>query len=111
MPGSLMSMPYTVLPVVLSGVSRRLTPLPASFQSFGAFSLTLAGGSSRAAASTTLPQVVVRPARGCVGGDAVGGRASRRRRVPFVGHRLHQHHARGGAALADVVLRGSNAAA
>jgi len=50
-------MPYIILPVVLSTVSSRFSPLPAIFQSLGSFSLTSAsaGGVSFAAASTTLP--------------------------------------------------------
>src|SRR5260370_13136555 len=55
-----------MLPVVLSAVSRRSTLLPTSFQSFGSFSLTSAGGSSLAAASATLPKVVVRLDGACV---------------------------------------------
>src|SRR5260370_36014669 len=49
------------LPVTLSCESSRLTPLPMIFQSFGSLSLTSAGGSILAAASATLPKVVVRP--------------------------------------------------
>src|SRR6266849_5178202 len=49
------------LPVTLSCESRRLTPLPMIFQSFGSLSWTSAGGSTFAAASATLPKVVVRP--------------------------------------------------
>src|SRR6202789_236938 len=59
-------MPYIILPVVLSAVSSRLRPLPISFQSFGSFSFTSAGGSILAAASATLPKVVVRPEGVCV---------------------------------------------
>src|SRR3569832_1033489 len=61
MPGNLTSMPYIILPVVLSAVSSRLTGLPMIFQSFGSFSLTSVGGVTLAAASATLPNVVVRP--------------------------------------------------
>ena len=50
-------------------------------------------------------------ARRRMGNDAVGGGAFRGRHLPFVGGGLHQHHARGGAALADVILAGANAAA
>ena len=50
-------------------------------------------------------------ARRRVGDDAVGGGAFRGRHLPFVGGRLDQHHARGGAALADILLAGANAAA
>jgi hypothetical protein len=42
-------------------VSRRGTDLPISFHSFGSLSTTSAGGVSLAAASATLPYVVVRP--------------------------------------------------
>ena len=52
-----------------------------------------------------------RLARRRVGDDAVGGGAFRGRHLPFVRGGLHQHHARGGAALADVVLAGADAAA
>src|SRR5260370_1189908 len=54
-------MPYTALPVTLSGVSRRLTPLPMIFQSFGSLSLISDGGSILDAATATLPKVVLRP--------------------------------------------------
>src|SRR5688500_6223734 len=37
-----------------------------SFQSFGSFRATLAGGATFAAASSTLPYAVVRPEGGCV---------------------------------------------
>src|SRR6266403_575145 len=47
-------------------VSRRFTDLPMSFQSLGSLSDTFAGGVSFAAASATLPYVVVRPERPCV---------------------------------------------
>ena len=43
--------------------------------------------------------------------DAVGGGAFRGRHLPFIGRGLDQHHARGGAALADIFLRGADAAA
>jgi hypothetical protein len=61
MPGSFRSMPQTCAPVNLSWMSRRITGLPMSFQSFGSFSGTLAGGVSLAAASATLPKLVLRP--------------------------------------------------
>src|SRR5208282_4172075 len=48
-------------PVTLMAVSRRLTPLPAIFQSLGSFSFTSAGGSTLDAASATLPKLVERP--------------------------------------------------
>ncbi len=54
-PGSLRSNPYTCAPVSLAIVSRRLTDLPMSFQSFGSLSATFAGGVSLAAASATFP--------------------------------------------------------
>ena len=47
-------------------MSRRFTGLPMSFQSFGSLSGTFAGGVSFAAASATLPYVVVRPEGPCV---------------------------------------------
>src|SRR5262245_29482214 len=47
-------------------LSRRLTPLPPIFQSFGSLSGTSFGGSILAAASATLPLVVVRPDGVCV---------------------------------------------
>src|SRR6202046_1217220 len=43
--------------------------------------------------------------------DAVGGGAFRRRYLPFVSRGLDQHDPGGAAALADVLLRGSDAAA
>src|SRR5215813_33201 len=47
-------------------VSRRFTDLPMIFQSFGSLSGTSAGGVSFAAASATLPYVVLRPVGVCV---------------------------------------------
>src|SRR5262245_17611796 len=47
-------------------VSRRLTDLPMSFQSLGSLRGTSAGGVSLAAASATLPYVVVRPDGPCL---------------------------------------------
>src|SRR4051812_105892 len=55
MPGSFTSMPYIILPVVLSTVSSRLSGWPAMVQVFGSLSATSLGGSSLAAASATLP--------------------------------------------------------
>src|SRR6185369_5112130 len=52
-----------------------------------------------------------RLARRRLGDDAVGGGAFRGRYLPFVRGGLHQHHARGGAALADIFLAGADAAA
>ena len=52
-----------------------------------------------------------RTSRRRVGDDAVGGGAFRSRHLPFIRSRLDQHHARGGAALADIFLRGSDAPA
>src|SRR6185437_3508947 len=52
--------------VSLSSVSRRFTGLPAIFQSLTSLSLTSLGGSIFAAASATLPKVVVRPEGLCV---------------------------------------------
>src|SRR5450759_2907808 len=66
MPGSLTSIPYIILPVVLSTVSSRFSGLPAIFQSFGSLSLMSLGTSSLAAASATLPNVVLRPEGVCV---------------------------------------------
>jgi len=45
-PSNWMSMPNLALPVIFSGVSRRLVALPISFQSFGSrsFSVSSAGG-------------------------------------------------------------------
>src|SRR5262249_12538323 len=43
--------------------------------------------------------------------DAVGSGAFGGRHFPFIGGGLDQHHARGGAALAHIVLRGADAAA
>src|SRR3989442_5293929 len=54
------------MPVSLSIVSRRFTDLPMSFQSLGSLSDTFAGGVSFAAASATLPYVVLRPEGLCV---------------------------------------------
>src|SRR5712691_2683291 len=65
-PGSFRSAPYTCAPVTFGIVSRRLTDLPISFQSFGSLSATVAGGVTLAAASATLPYVVVRPEGLCV---------------------------------------------
>ena len=50
-------------------------------------------------------------ARGLVRDHAVGGGALRGRDLPFVGGRLDQHHARGGAALADELVRRADALA
>jgi hypothetical protein len=50
----------------LGAVSSRLSGLPAIFQSFGSLSVTSFGGSILAAASATLPKVVVRPEGLCV---------------------------------------------
>src|ERR1700730_8320753 len=55
-PGSLTSLPYIILPVVLSAVSSRLSGLPAIFQSLGSLSLTSFGGSGLAAGSPPSPQ-------------------------------------------------------
>src|SRR5262249_25544008 len=68
MPGSFRSAPYTWAPVTLPMVSSRLTDLPMIFQSLGSFSAMLlaSGGVSLAAASATLPYVVVRPVGLCV---------------------------------------------
>src|SRR6202158_600783 len=66
MPGSLTSIPYIILPVVLSTVSSRFSGLPAIFQSLGSLSLISVGGSSLAAASATLPNDVLRPEDVCV---------------------------------------------
>ncbi len=52
-----------------------------------------------------------RLSRRLMGDDAVGGGAFGDRHLPFVGGGLHQHHARGGAALADIFLAGADAAA
>src|SRR2546421_5951104 len=52
--------------MTLGAVSRRFTGFPAIFQSLGSFSGTSFGGSIRAAASATLPKVVVRPEGLCV---------------------------------------------
>src|ERR1700687_54400 len=65
-PGSLTSIPYIILPVVLSTVSSRFSGLPAIFQSLGSLSLISVGGSSLAAASATLPNGVLRPDGVCV---------------------------------------------
>ena len=51
------------------------------------------------------------PARGRMGDDAVGRGAFRGRHLPFIGGGLDQHHARGGAALAHIILRAADAAA
>src|SRR6266705_1517762 len=59
-PGSCTSMPYTCLPITVSGMSTRLTDLPISFQSLGALSFTFFGGSSFAAAPATLPKLSLR---------------------------------------------------
>ena len=50
-------------------------------------------------------------ARRRVGDDAVGGGAFRSRHLPLIGGGLDQHDARGGAALADIILRGADTAA
>src|SRR5882672_2123073 len=50
-----------VWPCTLPTVSRRLRPLPMTFQSFGSLSLMSVGGSILEAASATLPNVVLRP--------------------------------------------------
>ena len=65
-PGIFRSMPKTCEPSSLASVSRRLTGLPASFQVFGSFSVTSAGGVSLAAAAATLPKLVLRPVGLCV---------------------------------------------
>src|SRR5262249_14803355 len=68
MSGSFRSAPYTWAPVTLPLVSSRLTDLPMSFQSLGSFSAMLlaSGGVSLAAASATLPYVVMLPVGLCV---------------------------------------------
>ena len=52
-----------------------------------------------------------RASRRRVRDHAVGGAAFRSRYIPFIRSRLDQHHARGGATLAHIFLRGSDAAA
>jgi hypothetical protein len=49
--------------------------------------------------------------RRLVGDHAVGGVAFRGRDLPFIGGGLDQHFAGGGSALADIFVRGANAAA
>src|SRR5262249_35166921 len=66
MPGTLRPRPQTCAPVTLGGVSSRLTGLPAIFQLFGSLSATSFGGSILAAASATLPNVVLWPDGKCV---------------------------------------------
>ena len=66
MPGSFRSAPYTCAPVTFGSVSSRFTDLPMSFHSFGSLSVISAGGVTFAAASATLPYVVVRPEGLCV---------------------------------------------
>ena len=61
MSGSRTSMAKTGCPVTLSCRSRRRRGVPASFQSRGSFSATLAGGSILAAPSATAPKVTLRP--------------------------------------------------
>src|SRR5262249_40357307 len=49
---------------------------------------------------------------GCgVGDDTVSDRQLADRHLPLLGRRLQQHHARGGAAAANIVLRGADTAA
>src|SRR5215470_5919301 len=55
-----------VWPCTLATVSRRFTPLPMIFQSFGSLSLMSVGGSILDAAAATLPNVVLRPEAVCV---------------------------------------------
>ena len=43
MPGSLTSMPYSAVPLTLSGVSSRLAGVPISLKSFGSLSATCRG--------------------------------------------------------------------
>ena len=64
----------------------------------------LAGGFGHLAVAGAAPGWAVRD-------DAVGGAAFADRHLPFIGRRLHQQQTRGGAALADVVLRFADAAA
>lgn len=54
-PGNWRSAPYTCLPVTFSTVSSRASRLPTSFQSFGSFNATFAGGVSLPAAAATCP--------------------------------------------------------
>ncbi len=85
-------------------MSRRLTPLPMIFQSSGALRLELGGRLGDLA-------VAHRAARRLVGDDAARGRQLADRHAPLLSGGVHQHHARGGTALAHVVDRGPDAAA
>src|SRR4029450_9934723 len=55
MPGIFGSMAKAVLPVTLSGMSKRLTGCPISFHSLGSLRTTLVGISSLAASAATAP--------------------------------------------------------
>jgi hypothetical protein len=95
------------LPVSLSAVSSRGTGLPAIVQSFGSLSLTSRRGGTLAAASATLPKVVVRPEPACVITPlaAVHSPDGTPQRVG------DQHLARHRAATADIALGLADAAA
>src|SRR6266852_555249 len=80
-------------PVTMSGMSTRLTGLPAIFQSFGSLSATSFGGASFAASPATLPKLVLRPLGPCV-------------ITP-----LDAVHSATGAGLAQVILRLADGAA
>src|SRR4030088_3065636 len=97
-------------PVSLGAVSRRLSGLPAIFQSLGSLSATSFGGSNLAAASANLPQGVGGP--GGPGGEPpCGCRAFRCGHFPLVGGSRNQHGARSGAGLAYILVRFADGAA
>ena len=91
-------------------MSRRLSGLPAIFQSFGSLSLTSFGGFDLGGGFRHL--AVGRGAAGRrVRDHAVGGGHFRHRDLPLVGRGLLEHLARGRAALPDVFVRHADAAA
>ena len=55
MPGSLVSMPNTAVPLTLAGVSSRLAGVPMSLKSFGSLSATFSGTGSPAAFAASSP--------------------------------------------------------
>ena len=81
-----------------------------SFQSLGSFSVTFAGGVSLDAASATLPYVVVRPVGVWVMTPLATLQSVAGTPQPSAAACI-EHDARGGAALADVLVRLADAAA
>ena len=78
------------MPLIFSGVSRRLVGLPMSLKSFGSLSATFCGGVRCAARSTSSPYESCAP-RGGVNDLAVLGSAARRIDLPRLGRGGDQH--------------------